>query len=350
MISNTLKEGLVHLGAWLRGELLGEGADDSTLLAAAEARNGWFTADNVRAAMRAHGEALRPEVLEKWEERMPNGLPVDAPRKVGLVLAGNLPMVGWNDVLCVLVAGHVGQAKCATDDAVLIPAALRFLAQHAPQDAARIHLTDARMNDIDALIATGSGNTARHFDHYFRHIPRIIRGNRTSVAVLDGQERPEDIRALGEDVFAHYGLGCRSTTKLFLPRGFDLNRLFAEWVAWGDLALNNKFANNYDYHKALWLLNREPLIENGFLLVKEDAGWTSPVGTLFVSHFDEEAEAWEAISGNSEGLQCVGVRAGRMGEVPACGVPVLAFGTAQCPMPWDHADGKDTLAFLVAVS
>ncbi len=350
MISNTLKEGLVHLGAWLRGELPGEGADDSTLLAAAEARNGWFTADNVRAAMRAHGEALRGEVLDKWEERMPTGVPVEAPRKVGLVLAGNLPMVGWNDVLCVLVAGHVGQAKCATDDAVLIPAALRFLAQHAPQDAARIHLTDARMNDIDALIATGSGNTARHFDHYFRHVPRIIRGNRTSVAVLDGEERPEDIRALGEDVFAHYGLGCRSTTKLFLPRGFDLNRLFAEWVTWGDLALNNKFANNYDYHKALWLLNREPLIENGFLLVKEDAGWTSPVGTLFVGYYGDESEAWKAIESNAEGLQCVGVRADRMGEVPECGVPVLAFGTAQCPMPWDHADGKDTLAFLVGVS
>jgi hypothetical protein len=350
MISNTLKEGLVHLGAWLRGELPGEGADDPTLLAAAEARNGWFTAVNVRAAMRSHGEALRRDVLDKWEERMPKGLPVEAPRKVGLVLAGNLPMVGWNDVLCVLVAGHEGQAKCATDDAVLIPAALQFLAQHAPEDTARIQLSDARMNDIDALIATGSGNTARHFDHYFQHIPRIIRGNRTSVAVLDGKEQPEDIRALGEDVFAHYGLGCRSTTKLFLPRDFDLNRLFAEWVTWGDLALNNKYANNYDYHKALWLLNREPLIENGFLLVKEDAGWTSPVGTLFVEHCEDEAEAWEAIAGNAEGLQCVGVREGRLGAVPACGTPVLAFGTAQCPMPWDHADGKDTLAFLVGVS
>ena len=350
MISNTLKEALVHLGAWLRGELPEEGANDRSLLAAAEARNGWFTEENVRAAMRAHGEALRPAVLAQWEARMPVGLPVSAPRLVGLVLAGNLPMVGWNDVLCVLVSGHLGQAKCATDDAVLIPAALAALAQRAPEDAARMTLTDARMNGVDALIATGSGNTARHFDHYFQHIPRIIRGNRTSVAVLDGLEQPEDIQALGVDVFAHYGLGCRSTTKLFLPRGFDLNRLFAEWVAWGHLALNNKFANNYDYHKALWLLNREPLIENGFLLVKEDAGWTSPVGTLFIEHYDDEQEAWEAISRNAEGLQCVGVRSGRLAEVSFDEVPVLAMGTAQCPMPWDHADGKDTLAFLVGVS
>ncbi len=347
MISNTLKQGLVHLGAWLRGEMPGEGADDADLLRLAEARNGWFTTDNVQAAMRAHGEALRPEVLERWEGRMPVGTPVAEARKVGLVLAGNLPMVGWNDVLCVLVSGHMGQAKCASDDAVLIPAALQALHRWAPEGAARIAITDARMNDVDALIATGSGNTARHFDHYFQHVPRIIRGNRTSVAVLDGEETEDDLKALGEDVFAHYGLGCRSTTKLFLPEGFDLDRLFGAWMEWGDLALNNKYANNYDYHKALWLLNREDLIENGFLLVKEDAGWTSPVGTLFVSHYGDESEAWEAVNGNADGLQCGGVRKGR--DVTAA-VPVLAFGTAQCPMPWDYADGKDTLAFLVGLS
>lgn len=350
MIANILKEGLVRLGAWLRGEVPGQGSDDAALLAAAEARNGWFTPANSRAAMRAHGEALRAEVLAEWEGRMAPGVPVKAPRTVGLVLAGNIPMVGWNDVLCVLVSGHLGQAKCASDDAVLIPAALAFLAQHAPDDAARISLTDARMTGVDALIATGSGNTARYFDHYFRHIPRIIRGNRTSVAVLDGGESPEDLRALGRDVFAHFGLGCRSTTKLFLPQGFDLDRLFAEWVVWGDLALNNKYANNYDYHKALWLLNREPLIENGFLLVKEDAGWTSPVGTLFIAHFEAESEAWSAIADHATGLQCVGVREARVGQVAGCPVPVLPFGMAQCPMPWDHADGQDTLAFLVGVS
>lgn len=347
MISNTLKQGLVHLGAWLRGEMPEEGANDAALLRMAEARNGWFTPDNVRMAMRAHGEALRAEVLAEWEQQMPAGLPVEAPRKVGMVLAGNLPMVGWNDVLCVLISGQLGQAKCATDDAVLIPATLDALRRWAPEDAARITLSDARMTDVDALIATGSGNTARHFDHYFKHVPRIIRGNRTSVAVLDGQETEADLKALGADVFAHYGLGCRSTTKLFLPRGFNLDRLFGAWVEWGDLALNNKYANNYDYHKALWLLNRESLIENGFLLVKEDAGWTSPVGTLFVAYFDDEAEAWEAVRSNSEGLQCVGVRKGRTVDAP---VPVIAFGEAQCPMPWDYADGRDTLAFLVGLS
>ena len=347
MISNTLKHGLVQLGAWLRGEIPGEGADDEALLRMAEARNGWFTRGNVVAAMAAHGEALRETVLDAWLQRMPSGLPVGTSRKVGLVLAGNLPMVGWNDVLCVLISGHAAQAKCASDDAVLIPAALQALAQWAPDDAARIALGEGRMNGVDALIATGSGNTARHFDHYFKDVPRIIRGNRTSVAVLDGHESHEDLQALGEDVFAHFGLGCRSTTKLFLPRGFDLDRLFAAWLEWGDLALNNKYANNYDYHKALWLLNREDLIENGFLLVKEDAGWTSPVGTLFVSHYGDESEAWEAVNGNADGLQCVGVRKGR--DVTAA-VPVLAFGTAQCPMPWDYADGKDTLAFLVGLS
>lgn len=350
MISNTLKEGLVQLGAWLRGEVTGKGADDLDLLRMAEARNGWFTADNVRASMMAHGAVLEEAILDEWTSRMPTGVPVRSPKRIGLVLAGNLPMVGWNDVLCVLLSGHMGQVKCASDDAVLIPAAIAYLHEKAPLDSERLDLSGERMTGVDAIIATGSSNAARHFDHYFKHVPRIIRGNRTSVAFLDGNESHSDLEALGKDVFAHYGLGCRSTTKLFLPAGFDLDRLFGAWVGWGELALNNKYANNYDYHKALWLLNRESLIENGFLLVKEDEGWTSPVGALFISYYENQEDAWEAIEAHADGLQCVGVRAEQLEKERHRPISVLAFGQAQCPMPWDYADGKDTMAFLHAVS
>jgi hypothetical protein len=204
------------------------------------------------------------------------------------------------------------------------------------------------MKEIEALVATGSNNTRRHFDQYFHSVPRILRGQRTSVAVLDGDETIEDCRALGHDVFDYFGLGCRSVTKLFLPHGFDLDRLFGVWVEWSHLGEHNKYANNYDYHKALWLLNQDDILENGFFLMKEDEKWVSPVGALFYEFYEDVRDIEQRINQNRDALQCVLSRQGaRLLNVNA---PVLTLGTSQCPEPWDYADEVDTMKFLFELS
>ena len=348
-MTNTFFSGLVHLGAWFRGEIDGEGSNDEDLLRMAEAQNRWFTPDFMRQAMEANGEMLQAPVLEKWVSSYPG---IDQPRslkKVGLVLAGNLPMVGWHDVLSVLIAGHHAVVKCSSEDKVLIPAAIRVLKETVGAEFdGRLAFVQGTLQDVDAVIATGSANTNRYFEYYFRDLPKILRSQRTSVAVLDGSETHSELKALGSDVFRYYGLGCRSVTKLMLPRGFDLDRLFGAWVDWGFVAQNNKYANNYDYHKAVWLLNQEQLLENGFLLMKEDERWMSPVGTLFYEWYDDLESVSSKLKESAGQLQCVST------HLPASelteNLPCVSLGQTQNPAPWDYADGVDTLNFLLALS
>ena len=348
-MTNTFFSGLVHLGAWFRGEIDGEGSNDEDLLRMAEAQNRWFTPDFMRQAMEANGEMLQAPVLEKWVSSYPG---IDQPRslkKVGLVLAGNLPMVGWHDVLSVLIAGHHAVVKCSSEDKVLIPAAIRVLKETVGAEFdGRLAFVQGTLQDVDAVIATGSANTNRYFEYYFRDLPKILRSQRTSVAVLDGSETHSELQALGSDVFRYYGLGCRSVTKLMLPRGFDLDRLFGAWVDWGFVAQNNKYANNYDYHKAVWLLNQEQLLENGFLLMKEDERWMSPVGTLFYEWYDDLESVSSKLKESAGQLQCVST------HLPASelteNLPCVSLGQTQNPAPWDYADGVDTLNFLLALS
>ena len=348
-MTNTFFSGLVHLGAWFRGEIDGEGSNDEELLRMAEAQNRWFTPEFMRQAMQANGEMLQAPVLEKWVSSYPGLDQPRSPKKVGLVLAGNLPMVGWHDVLSVLIAGHHAVVKCSSEDKVLIPAAIRVLEETVGAEFdGRLAFVQGTLQDVDAVIATGSANTNRYFEYYFRDLPKILRSQRTSVAVLDGSETHSELQALGSDVFRYYGLGCRSVTKLMLPRGFDLDRLFGAWVDWGFVAQNNKYANNYDYHKAVWLLNQEQLLENGFLLMKEDEGWMSPVGTLFYEWYDDLESVSSKLNESAEQLQCVSTRlpASELAE----NVPCVSLGQTQNPAPWDYADGVDTLNFLLALS
>lgn len=348
-MTNTFHSGLVQLGAWFRGEVDNKGPEDDGLLRLAEAQNRWFTPAFVKVAMNANGEMLRTEVLNRWLEKYPQLNDVRSPQLIGLVLAGNLPMVGWHDVLCVLLSGHRALVKCSSEDKVLIPAAVAALEAYCDEDmASRVEFVTGTLQGADAVIATGSANTNRYFEYYFRDVPRVLRSQRTSVAVLGGDESHEQLQALGADVFQYYGLGCRSVTKLMLPNGFDLDRLFAAWVEWGHVAQNNKYANNYDYHKAVWLLNREELIENGFLLVKEDSGWVSPVGTLYYGWYASLDDVREELEAAADNLQCIATEIPESLQVTS--VPTVPLGQSQKPNPWDYADGVDTLNFLLALS
>ena len=341
---------LVELGIWFRNEA----PNDITLLKSAEAHNGWFTEASVKTALRAHGNAMSVEGLAVWLDRYSLETLKFSDKKLGLVLAGNLPLVGWHDMLCGLVSGCKVVVKASRDDSILPRAVVSELERIAPEIKGRIEFVEGKLGAVNAVIATGSTNSTRYFESYFGHLPHIFRSQRTGVAILDGEETDQELAALGDDIFTHFGLGCRSTTKIFIPRDFDLDRCFAAWVVWSELGNNNKFANNYDYHKAIWLLNGDNLVENGFLLVKEDEAWISPVGSLYTERYDSQAKVIDKVLGYSDGLQLVSTRAGASSiqdaiEVSKEHVSLGFFGEAQHPTLSDYADGIDTIEFLLSL-
>ena len=346
---NNLHHTLVELGNWFRDEA----PLNDELLKAAEANNGWFTAESVKTSFSNHARMLEADSLQNWFSKYGIGgdLSAEPEKTLGLITAGNLPLVGWHDILCGLVSGMNVRVKASRDDSILPRAVVSRLEEISPVLKGRIEFIDGKLGDVDAVIATGSSNTARYFESYFSHLPHIFRSQRTGVAILDGNESDSELSGLGDDMFTHFGLGCRSTTKIFMPEGFDTDRCFAQWLKWSEVGNHNKFANNYDYHKAIWLLNREELLENGFLLMKKDAGWVSPVGTIYVEFYRDLDSVVNRLADYSEGLQVVTARE-EWGEVrrmlsdKSPEIPVDVLGSAQCPKIDDYADGVDTIEFL----
>ena len=298
--------------------------------------NGWMTEENVRHAFLAWSEVLHRAPLEKWtgsyaelsSPRMPE-------RTVGLVLAGNIPLVGLHDVLCVWLSGHRARVKCSSQDPALIPALVNVLDRFIPGTSDRILFSTGKLGAVEAVIATGSNNTARYFEHYFGHLPRIVRKSRVSVAVLDGTETPEELGLLGEDIFRYFGLGCRNVSKLYLPADFALDRFFTAIYPWNAIINHNKYGNNYDYTRALWLLDGVQFLENGFALVKEDTQLPSPVATVFYECCTDREAVDAKLAEQATIVQCV------------VGHGHVAFGTTQRPALSDYADGVDTMRFLL---
>jgi len=298
--------------------------------------NGWMTEENVRHAFLAWSEVLQHPSLEKWTVGYPELASPRAPeRTVGLVLAGNIPLVGLHDVLCVWLSGHRSRVKCSSQDPALIPALVHVLDRFIPGTAERILFSTGKLGEVEAVIATGSNNTARYFEHYFGHLPRIVRKSRVSVAVLDGTETPEELTLLGEDIFRYYGLGCRNVAKLYIPADFALDRYFMAIYPWSAIINHNKYGNNYDYTRALWLLDGVQFLENGFALVKEDLQLPSPVATVFYERYTDRAAVNVKLKELAASIQCV------------VGHGQVAFGTTQQPALSDYADGVDTLRFLL---
>lgn len=249
-------------------------------------------------------------------------------------MAGNIPMVGFHDLLCVLISGHSAIVKLSSDDKILLPAVIRSLSKYEPKLAAKVSFAQGLLSGFDAVIATGSNNTSRYFEAYFGKYPNIIRKGRNSVAVLEGDETEEEMKLLAKDIFDYYGLGCRNVTKLYIPADFDLDRIFNGLFPFADIVNHNKYANNYDYHKSLWLLNREELLDNGFILLKEDTRIASPIGTLFYERYQDRSSLEELLASQMNQIQCV------------VGRSFLPFGQSQCPALNDYADGVDTMNFL----
>lgn len=307
----------------------------------AEASNAWFTTDQTRKALAGLGEMLNKSDLEKW---LLSVKPATSPQKIGLILAGNIPLVGFHDILCVLVGGNTALIKMSSNDQLLIPAVLKLLTNLEPAFSERIIFVE-QLKNFDAIIAAGSNNSSRYFNYYFSKAPNIIRKNRNSVAVLTGNETPLQIAQLGHDIFDFFGLGCRNVSKVYFPKGYDLKNLLEPLEKFQPVINHFKYGNNYDYNKSIYLINRQKHFDNGFLLIKEDQALTSPLAVLFYEEYEDLAEVENKLNAIDEQIQCV-VAAGQF----KLNKKVTPFGQSQHPKLWDYADNVNTISFLNSIT
>jgi hypothetical protein len=299
--------------------------------------NPWFTEKHVRMQLTALGEMLNESALSEFSARYcQRELPQ---KRVAVITAGNLPLVGFHDIFCVIMSGHHAVIKISSDDAGLTPMVLQLLDAVSGGAWKPWEVISGKLTQYDAVIATGSNNTKRYFEQYFGHVPHIFRGNRTSVAVLTGNEAPETLQLLAKDIFSYFGMGCRNVGKVFIPDSFDIQWIFQNILSESDVIQHHKYANNYDYFRALYMLNNEPFLENGFLIVKEDAKLHSPIGVLFTERYTDLNTVYKKLADDAASLQCV------VGEVAA----MVPFGQTQFPQINSFADGVDTMAFLRAL-
>lgn len=310
-----------------------------TLLALSQSHNGWFTREQVYFAVNSWAEALTEENLTKWLSNY--DFSNVQPKTIGLILAGNIPLVGFHDFLSVLVSGHNVLVKTSSNDQHLIKFLAKYLIAIEPDLGKRITFTDGKLENFDAIIATGSNNTARYFEYYFKDKPSIIRKNRNSVALLNGEETHDDLVNLGEDIFRYFGLGCRNVSKLFVPEGYNFDHFFKAVFAYRDVIHYEKYTNNYDYNKAVFLMSNYKLLDNGFLTIKEDVSYASPISSVFYEYYDSLTEIKKRLENENDQIQCI-VSNGLTENS-------IAFGQTQKPRLWDYADNVDTLAFLITV-
>jgi Acyl-CoA reductase (LuxC) len=302
--------------------------------------NPWFTPQWINRALLGIALILEENALQEWLSAYKD-IPVEPAKEliIGLVLAGNIPMVGFHDILCVLACGHSVLAKTSSKDDRLIRHVAEILKLIDPDLGKRLAITDDQLRGMDAIIATGSNNSARYFEYYFRKYPHIIRKNRNGVAILTGEESQQELRSLGEDIFTYFGMGCRNVTKIYVPQDYDLKILLGVLDEFIELSQHNKYANNVDYHRSLYLMNQVEFLDNGITLLKEDSAITSPAGVVFYERYSEIEAVQQLLGEREEEIQCtVSIHPGITKRIKP--------GESQEPMPWDYADGIDTISFL----
>ncbi len=300
----------------------------------AKVKNQWFTVDNINNAISVLGDQLTNDMLNAWLSPYQLEEP-KSQKKVLIVMAGNIPLVGFHDLLSVLIVGHRVVIKLSSNDKVLIPVVIERLLDIETSFKNKIEfIDDIKDKQFDAVITTGNDNSSKYFEYYFKDAKTIIRKNRRSIAVLNGSETKRELEGLASDVFSYFGLGCRNVSKVFLPKGYDLNKLFEAFYPYSKVVEHKKYANNYDYNKAIFLMGSNDLIENGFLLLKEEKSLLSPVAMLYYEYYTDINLVEKFVKNNADILQCV---------VSHDKIP---FGHTQNPNLWDYADGVDTIEFL----
>jgi hypothetical protein len=352
MSQNDKKRGFIELGKFLSqfseeeniknptvlyNDLFFE--DFENLIQLSQSHNGWYTPENVYFSIQSWATVLKEENLDQWLAAY-NFKEVKS-KNVGLILAGNIPLVGFHDFLSVLISGNNVLVKTSSNDQFLLPFLAKYLIAIEPEFANKITFIEGKLENFDAVIATGSNNTARYFEYYFKDKPSIIRKNRNSVAVLNGEETKEQLIALGEDIFRYFGLGCRNVSKIFVPKGYSFNAFFEAIFEYQNIIHYEKYANNYDYNKAVFLMSNFKLLDNGFLTIKEDNSYASPISSVFYEFYDSIEDLQIRLQTESEQIQCI--VSNNLVEYS------IDFGQTQKPNLWDYADNVDTISFLLTI-
>ncbi|MGV6861503.1 MAG: acyl-CoA reductase [Putridiphycobacter sp.] len=331
---NTVLKDLVNENDW-SGYATGITSDEydslRTAITKAKVHNQWFTKESVLEAIKNITAWLNEKDLTAWTAHYKYA---ESLKKVAIIMAGNIPLVGFHDLISVFLMGHKAIGKLSSSDKILLPAILKIMVALNPEVEKWITLTEDKLPEFDAVIATGSDNSALYFDSYFGKYPHIIRKNRTSVAVIKGDENSDDLNKLGADIFTFHGLGCRNVSKLLVPKGYKFDSFFESIFDYGDIINHHKYANNYDYNKAVYLMNMLDILDNNFLILKKDDGLHSPLGVLFYEEYESENELSNYLTERSDEIQAV------------VGKDYIPFGGAQCPSLMDYADGVDTMKFL----
>ncbi len=329
MQKNERIQAFVELGNKLRSL---NDEEVAILAQQAKSQNGWFSVESVQNALQGIAFMLEEVKLKKWTSAYE--LEKHVPKIVGIVMAGNIPLVGFHDLLSVLISGNFAAVKASSDDQFLTHTLIEWIIEIEPRFKKNLELRE-KLTEIDAVIATGSDNTARYFEYYFKNIPHIIRKNRTSVAILTGTETGNELAKLAEDIFFYYGLGCRNVSKVFTPSGYDIRHAFPHFEGFKDIVHHNKYCNNYEYHKSIYLVNKTPHLDTGYLLLTTTDELVSPISVLYHQEYTSLSTLQAVLDQHQDKIQCI---VGR-GYVP--------FGTAQKPELWDYADNIDTLEFLI---
>jgi len=299
--------------------------------------NGWFTPESVSKSLKGIAVMLDENDMAEFTKAINDPI---AKKKVAVIMAGNVPAVGFHDLLCVLLSGHAILIKVSSDDPTLIPFLAGMLIYFNQDFAPAINFSEGKLIDFDAVIATGSNNTAKHFEYYFSKFPSIIRKNRSSIAILNGKETKEELTELGKDIFYYYGLGCRNVSKIYVPQGYKFDTLFESVYDYKYVLDNKKYNNNYEYNRAIYLLDLIPFLDNNFLIIREKEDLHAHTSVLFYEIYTNQESIVEKINSLMPNLQCI------VSNFEVEGMKTIAFGHTQEPTIFDFADNVNTIDFL----
>jgi len=304
--------------------------------------NAWFTTESIAFAFKSLGKALQENKIIEWLSKY-EFKPTKKHKTIGIVMAGNIPLVGFHDLICVLLSGNKVLAKLSSKDKHLYTIIKDILIQLSPGLESKIEFTEGQLNKVDAIIATGSDNSARYFEYYFSKYPNIIRKNRNSIALISGDETFAELEQLSLDTFTYFGLGCRNVSYLYVPENYNFQPLLKAFESQKTIIYHSKYANNYNYQKTIMLMNQIPFLDNEMTLIKPDASYASPIGVIHYADYKTINDVEKRLENNKNKIQCIVSKTKYKFQT-------YEFGKAQQPELWEYADNIDTLEFLLKLN
>jgi len=319
------------------GEYFNTNTFSDELFIQVENNNPWFVKDNINFSLNQISSILTKDNLYNWLSKYPKLKKEKQAKTIAVVTAGNIPLVGFHDFLSVLITGNNILIKLSSKDNLLLKEVAKLLIKIEPKFKNSINFTENIMKGFDAIITTGSDNSAKHFQYYFDKYPHIIRKNRNSIAIITGEETKQELENLADDVFMYFGLGCRNVSKIFIPENYDLKNLFEAFTKYEDIIQHNKYANNYDYNRSIYLMNNIKFFEDRHIILKEDINYSSPISVVYYERYKDIEFILSKLKADTDKIQVI---------IANISEKFIKFGKAQKPDLNDYADNIDTIKFL----